>query len=158
MLFLKPKPKEKFKYLPAFNSSRFFGEKKRKNQLEFKASVKIMKPSKLIYKPLDETIKTDDKSLESEIEIKNPRSFPSLLKPGYLDLFFDKVSNLKINLKTRYESWFFGFCKKFTVISTLKAFVIGFGIIVFTLVGLLAFVDTNFIVTNWQFELVQILI
>ena len=58
MLFLKPKPKEKFKYLPAFNSAKFFGEKKRKTELDYKPKVKVLKPSKSAEKIIAQTIQS----------------------------------------------------------------------------------------------------
>ena len=144
MLFFKPKPKEKFKYLPAFNSSRFFGEKKRKNQLDFKPQVKVLKPTTRISA-------LPDASLENQIDIKNPRSFPAVATADLTEVVLDKIHNLG-NLKESLDRWFSNLRAKFTIISTLKAFVIGVTVSIFVLVGLLAFVDTNFIITNWQFE------
>ena len=144
MLFFKPKPKEKFKYLPAFNSSRFFGEKKRKNQLDFKPQVKVLKPTTRISA-------LPDASLENQIDIKNPRSFPGVAKADLTEVILDKIHNLG-NLKESLDRWFSSLWAKFTIISTLKAFVISVTVSIFVLVGLLAFVDTNFIITNWQFE------
>ncbi len=144
MLFFKSKPKEKFKYLPAFNSSKFFGEKKRKNQLDFKPLVKVLKPTAKISE-------LPDTSLENQIDIKNPRSFPGTATTDFTEVILDKIDNLS-NLKVSLDRWLSNLLAKFTIILTLKAFVIGVMVSIFTLVGLLAFIDTNFIITNWQFE------
>lgn len=146
MLFFKPKPKEKFKFLPAFNSAKFFGEKKRKSLLDYKPLVKSFKPKKLAItvNPQKNQLKKLVEENSYQIEIQNLRQLPVN--------FLVKLTEIRRAGISKIINSYLGLFAPTSIIQTLKKTLILFTVGVVGLIGFLSFMDTNFIVTGWDFE------